>query len=251
MKTVFAASAAALALVAMPALADPVAPGGSVLYSVPGTASIYQIFGHLGNTGGDYGPATDALLTTFAAGSGNIFTFTAEGAINCCGGSPNAGPDGAVGAMSVGGTNGLSSLTGNTAIPLVGVFTTNGDPFGGAAPATLNFDANNPTGLSPLLNQVFYIGDGRAGYNNAGGAQLAFLAPSTATRLYIGVIDAFSFNGTTGYYNDNTGSFRVTAALAAQGGVPEAATWAMMMIGFGAIGGAMRYHRRAARVAYS
>ncbi|MBS0478443.1 MAG: PEPxxWA-CTERM sorting domain-containing protein [Proteobacteria bacterium] len=246
MKTVLAASAAALACAAGPALADPIAPGGSVVYSVPGTASIYQIFGHPGNTGGDYGPATDALLTTFAAGAGNVFVFNATGAINCCGGTPNAGPDGGGGAMSVGGANGLSSLTGNTSIPLVGVFTTNSDPFGGAAPATLNFDANNPTNLAPLLNQVFYIGDGRAGYNNAGGANLAFVAPTAATRLYIGVIDAYSFNGTTGYYNDNTGSFRVVAALVAQGGVPEPATWAMMLLGFGAIGGAMRYRRRVA-----
>ena len=41
----------------------------------------------------------------------------------------------------------------------------------------------------------------------------------------------------------------VTIALArVEGGVPEPATWAMMMIGFGAIGGAMR-HRRQLHVA--
>jgi hypothetical protein len=37
---------------------------------------------------------------------------------------------------------------------------------------------------------------------------------------------------------------RVTASDAVVGGVPEPATWAMMLIGFGAIGIAMRFRRR-------
>ena len=34
-------------------------------------------------------------------------------------------------------------------------------------------------------------------------------------------------------------------------GVPEPATWAMMMIGFGAIGGSIRYRRRLAKVSFA
>ncbi|MBW8784398.1 MAG: PEPxxWA-CTERM sorting domain-containing protein [Novosphingobium sp.] len=147
--------------------------------------------------------------------------------------------------MNVGGANGLSSLSGNHNIPLVGVFTTATDPFGGAAPAPLSFDGNNPTGLSPLLNQVFYIGDGKAGYNNAAGALLQFIAPLTATRLYLGTIDASGFNNPTGFYADNHGSFSVTVDLAAvNGAVPELGTWAMMLVGFGAIGTLMRRRRQ-------
>jgi hypothetical protein len=191
------------------------APGGSISdIVVPGTMSIYQIFGHAGNPGGDYGPATDAALITFAASANNVFTFSVTGLVSCCGGAPNLPPDGGASGMNVGGANGLSGLIGNGNIPFVGVFTTDTDPYGSVAPATLTFDKNNPTSLSPQLAQVFYIGDGKDGYNNASGATLTFTAPATATRLYIGAIDAYSFTATTGYYNDNKGQFTASVSLA-------------------------------------
>ena len=40
---------------------------------VSGKASVYDVFGHAGKPGGDYGPDLPAVLTTFGAGSGNIF----------------------------------------------------------------------------------------------------------------------------------------------------------------------------------
>jgi hypothetical protein len=90
-----------------------------------------------------------------------------------------------------------------------------------------------------LLNQVFYIGDGRSGYGNALGSTLTFTAPSDATRLYIGAIDAYSFNGTTGYYNDNLGSWLVSLTHMSSA-LPEPSSWIMMLLGFGAIGAVMR-----------
>ena len=42
--------------------------------------------------------------------------------------------------------------------------------------------------------------------------------------------------------NDYSGNFRIVAAL---GAVPEPATWALMILGFGAIGGAMRRKTKA------
>lgn len=223
------------------AQADEINPGDTVSgITVLGTASIYHIFGH---EDPGTGTSTEAALLTFDAGVGNTFTFDAEGLIGCCSAISAAHtPDGAAGSMNIIGANGLSSLTGNGLVPLVAVFTTDTDPFGGAAPAALGFDANNPTGLSPLLNQVFYVGDGRAGRNDAGGAFLSFLAPSTATRLYIGVIDASGFNAPTGFYHDNPGSFSVDVSLTAPttGAIPEPSTWAMMILGFGAAGAMMR-----------
>lgn len=225
-----------------------IAAGDTLGATVFGTTSIYQVFGHDGSPGGG-GTATDAIQFDFAAASGNVFTFGATGLIDCCAGvALNIPPDGGGSNMNVGGANGLSSLTGNANIPLVGVFTTDADPFGGAAPATLSFDVDNPASLAPLLHQVFYIGDGRAGRDNAAGAQLTFTVPTSATRLYLGVIDASSFNSTTGFYADNDGAFAVSVSLtntgSPGGAIPEPGTWALMILGFGAAGSMLRSRRR-------
>lgn len=45
------------------------------------------------------------------------------------------------------------------------------------------------------------------------------------------------------------GNFITFTAAVAQGSVPEPASWALMLAGFGAVGGAMRYRRRAVRFA--
>lgn len=243
-----ALAALALSLTASAAWADPIASGQTVSgIVVDGTSSIYHLFGH---EDPGVGASTSAFLLTFAAGGGNVFTFSAGGAINCCGGDAVNGawgPDGLDGgSTNVTGANGLSSLSGDSLIPLVGVFTSEVDPDGGAAPAALVFDKDGATGIDPLLNQVFYIGDGRAGFNNAGGGILQFLAPTGATRLYLGVIDAFGFNGATGYYHDNPGNFRVSATL---NGVPEPSTWAMMIGGFCGVGAILRRRRVATATA--
>lgn len=95
--------------------------------------------------------------------------------------------------------------------------------------------------FSPLLNQVFFIGDGLTG--NGTGASQVFTAPGGATRLLLGFADAAGYVGSPGSYGDNSGDFRVTYMLAGgapAGAVPEPATWGMMLLGFGALGFAMR-----------
>lgn len=220
-----------------------ITPGSTGNVTVAGTASIYHVFGHAGNVGGDYGPDTPAIQISFASGAGNVFTFSATGAVSCCSDSPNIAPDGGFAGTSIGGANGLSSISGNSNIPLVGVFTTDTDPFGSAAPAALSFDVLAPTSLTPLLHQVFYIGDGKSGRDNALGSTLTFAAPSNATRLYVGVIDGYSFNTQTGYYNDNRGAFNVNVSLTSTAPVPEPETYAMLLAGLGLTGLLIRRRR--------
>jgi hypothetical protein len=124
------------------ALAAPIAPGDTAATTVFGNTPVYQIFGHAGNPGGDYsGPVNDAVLYQFAAGASNVFTFAASGLTSCCSNTPDTPPDGAFASTSIVGANGLSNVAGNTRLPLLGVFTTDTDPFGSAAPAGLSWDA--------------------------------------------------------------------------------------------------------------
>ena len=91
---------------------------------------------------------------------------------------------------------------------LVGVFLDNNIP-NGEAPATLDF-SNSGLGidfnmLAPELGQVFFIGNGV----NSANLPQEFIAPTGATRLFLGVPDAFDFNGAPGYYDDNDGSYTI------------------------------------------
>ncbi len=64
-----------------------------------------------------------------------------------------------------------------------------------------------------------------------------------------GTAKSINFGGTanqTGYDNITFGSDRATG-----GAVPEPATWAMMIGGFGMVGGAMRYRRRKTTVSFA
>jgi hypothetical protein len=62
--------------------------------------------------------------------------------------------------------------------------------------------------LAPALNQVFFIGDGKAGTGT--GALQTFKVPAGATHLYLGYADGFGFQGTPGAYGDNKGGLSVT-----------------------------------------
>jgi Flp pilus assembly protein TadG len=78
---------------------------------------------------------------------------------------------------------------------LVGVFLDDSDPSFTAAPSALDFSNNgkrNFSSLSPLLKQLFFIGNGQRVSPN----DQNFIVPTGATRLFIGVVDS------TGYLND-------------------------------------------------
>ncbi len=124
--------------------------------------------------------------------------------------------------------------------PLTGVFLDNSIPSSGPPPATLDF---TPGGLgidfltlSPLLRQIFYIGDGLT----AGGVFQQFIAPAGATRLFLGIPDGFGFGGAPGAYDDNDGSYRVRLGINQIPAVPEPGSVSLMLAGLAFCGCRLR-----------
>ena len=83
-------------------------------------------------------------------------------------------------------------------------------------------------------------------YGSTGWLNFSFVAPTTGSYLLqLGVRNVLD-NGLSSYAAlDNV---RVNGALA---GVPEPATWALMILGFGAVGGAMRRRRAVTGAAFA
>ncbi|THD57485.1 PEPxxWA-CTERM sorting domain-containing protein [Phenylobacterium sp.] len=143
------------------------------------------------------------------------------------------------------GANGISGITTSTAGFLAGTFVS-GSP-SPTAPTALDFSGGTSfASLSPLLQQAFFIGDGLTG--DATGATQTFYVPTGATTLFLGLTDACGYSGAPSCFSDNFGSFSVTTARVAtgagMGGVPEPASWALMIAGFGGAGAALRQRRR-------
>jgi len=184
------------------------------------------------------GPTPEEILETFpsfisVAGSDVIMALDpAVGGVNFFNGfgPPFFGPSGNGAAGSnLTSFGGISSYIGPQG-PLVGVFLDDSVP-SGAAPAGLDF---SPTGLgidfaslSPELDQVFYIGDGKT----AGGDFQSFIAPTGATRLFLGIPDGFGFGGAPGAYDDNDGSYRIRIGVNQVPVIPEPETYALMLAG--------------------
>ena len=114
---------------------------------------------------------------------------------------------------------------------LAGVFL--GPAYPGAAPADLHFVNSlgsssgidvSFTDLSPLIGQIFFIGDGLTG--NGSGAIQNFHVPDGATRLFLGVTDAGGYSGPSGQFQDNDGHFNISFEV-----VPEPSS--ILVIGAG------------------
>ena len=133
-----------------------------------------------------------------------VFTARVTGTIGCCGENPGSiPPDGDIGSTSITPTSGsIGPYAGDRNIPFVGVFV-RGDPGGARPPELAADDDGDFRALSPALKQPFFIGNGR----RSGGAEQTFRIPDGATRLYLGIADAFAFVGEPGSYQDNAGSF--------------------------------------------
>ena len=196
--------ASGLICIALPGLAE----AASII--IPGTADLWlagQSNGATltGNFGTDKNPDNAPALVNVVGG--HIFTFTATGTTsvdaNCF-----AGPDGGCYAdessFGTGPVNGIGSYQGPSNA-FFGVFLDNTVPSGTNGPASLNFtDASviSAATFAPLLNQIFFIGDGLTGAGT-GSVQL-FTAPTGATRLFLASADS------VGSSAGNLGSLNVT-----------------------------------------
>lgn len=164
----------------------------------------------------------------------NIVQFpTITGTVNCCSDKPAAGPEGGnYFQTDLSPLSGLSGIQGPGNMFLVGVFLSGFEP-SGTGPTALNFTntgiGTNFSSINPLLNQVFFIGDGR---KNDGTTIQSFIAPAGATRLYLGFADGVGFVGDPGAYGDNTGALSVS--ITQPEGAPEPAS--VMLFLSGALG---------------
>lgn len=233
--------AGAVMLVAAQANASPV--------TVDANASIYDA----GSATLNYGftaPSSVSLSAgttslTFTGVTGSLTCTPSDGCITLNGYGNLNNPDGigAAGGSYTSGTTSLSGITLANAGALVGVFL-DGPP-AGTSPTALDFSATGATSftsLSPLVDQVFFIGDGLTG-NNTGTVQ-SFNVPTGAMALYLGIADACGYSGGPSCYSDNYGTYSVTVnQQGATPAVPEPASFATLAVGVLGLLGAARMRR--------
>lgn len=232
-------SVAMVLLAVQPSAADPVTKTVSGLANIFG-AGYNDAPDPDGGGGGIAPPYVDLS-------AGSTVTFSSViGTVSCCGGGSPNGADGGTGASGTTDIYSWRAISGikddSATMFLVGVFT-NASP-SGSAPARLDFTgaaAKNFTDLSPLLNQTFFIGDGR---RNDGTTLQKFHAPAGATRLSLGFADAYDF-GTPqhllpGYYGDNRDSLSATLAVTAPVPLPPS----LLLLAPGVAGVAVARRRR-------
>jgi PEP-CTERM motif len=212
--------------------------------TVNGVDDVYQANGPDGS--GGLAPqtinVTGLTSITFSVSTGDTVTVNGGGNYNDADGVGSASGE------FITGANDISGITTPTAGAIIGVFE---GAVLTATPAALNFDTgvgDTPgttsfASLSPDLQQAFFIGDGLTG--DGTGATQTFYVPTGATTLYLGLADACGYNGSPSCYGDNSGSFTVTTdGTAVGGGVPEPASWALMLVGVGLAGGTLRASQR-------
>jgi hypothetical protein len=193
--------ALALSLAAPLACAD-------VTKAVPGTSDPWLAGMPDGSTAsmGDVAPAQSPVeVTGMAIVAGDVLTFSAKGRVSNCG-RPCAlqHPDGGPPLFhDTGAENGISDA-GAPINALLGVFLGPDRPDRNPPPATLDFDSTVTHDyfiLRPLVQQVFFIGDGRTGT----GVRQQVVVPEGATRLFLGTMDGCC------WYN-NVGTFTVNVS---------------------------------------
>jgi hypothetical protein len=221
-------------------------PAGSVPFVVTGLANIYGAGHAVAPDPGGGGAGVLPFEHAFAAAAGQVLRFSGiAGLSDCVVRAPTIGPDGAfcvsfdTNILPHDGISGIISV--GRQMYLVGVFTDGTEP-ADPAPATLSYGAGDYSAASyaPLLNQVFFIGDGLTG--TGAGAVQDFLVPAAASTLYLGFADAFDFGGSAagpglppGFYDDNVGTLAGDFTISATP-VPLPGTLALLCMGLAGLG---------------
>lgn len=162
----------------------------------------------------DGSPGMIDLASAQISAGGSIKFDTVTGTASNGSGSSTVTADGNSGQIVSLGTNGTSTVyqsrpmngISNARAPInamVAVFLNDNAPNTTAAPAALDFMSaaqRDYASISPLVKQVFFIGDGR----RSNGEVQQIVVPAGATRLFIGNMDAWQ-------WNDNTGGYTATA----------------------------------------
>ena len=188
--------------------------------SVQATADIYGITGKLpieATRPKSFSLPADAACVTFSKVRGSFVAPKCSAPDGCItiNSSQNLinynDPDGAMAQVNKSSTTGKGSISGIKAPGagyLVGLFT-QGMP-SGTAPPRLDFTKGTKTHfttLAPLLDQTFFVGDGREKDDKA--VHQHFSVPAGSTNLYLGISDACGFEGTPNCYFDNQGFYKV------------------------------------------
>lgn len=191
------------------------------------------------------GAGTVPSEITFAPSEGSVLTVTVNyGRLGCCG----IGSDGAADGIGADGyTPGGTDVNGYGSIPrvvvfghqmfLAGMFLTDAEPTYPAPPGSVYARGDDFLLDVPIIQQVFYIGDG---LSPDGQVQL-HRVPKGATRLFFGFVDAFGFEGSPGWYDDNVGALNINATITA---VPEPLPVQMAVVSLGLLAWSLRKKRR-------
>ena len=138
-------------------------------------------------------------VVSFPIVTGEIFGRVGQAPANGPGGETVIGTD----VESYGGISGI--VHENKAMFLVGVFLSD-DPPADPAPKRLDFTDNEDFDLlKPEIGQTFLIGDG---------VGRRYLAPSGATRLFLGFAEGMFYVGAPGFYFNNGGELQVKVDVA-------------------------------------
>jgi hypothetical protein len=185
----------------------------AVTFTVPGTSNPYLAGLPNGSTAiaGDSAPAQSPVqVTGVPITAGSILNFSTTGSVSFIPSPSGNSPDGSFN-VNRGAENGIAGYNA-PANSLVGVFLDNSLPTASAAPAGLDFSTLSSTAylsLSPLLKQVFFIGDGLTG--NGSGSQQSIVVPVGATRLFLGSVDGSEWNNNSGQFTVDVNSIATTA----------------------------------------